>query len=387
MKIFVFAPGYPDHENLYANIFIRDQVNALYDCGNTVTVLHAKIYPSSKILSRVNHGIKCIKDEHAVRYVKPVKSFLYKAFPRCYARQCQECFEKLFEAAVKEQGMPDVVYAHFSCYAGFSACKIGERYNIPVVTIEHSGCFLTSNVGKWQLSCLKYSLTHSERFICVSSNQKEVINRISGGSYEIEVVPNMIDERFVYVPAPQSGSFVFLSVANLYKGKNIDFLVRAFCDEFGPEEDVFLRICGDGEQRRKIENLISKAGRNRDIVLLGRVGRDEIEQEYKNCNCFVLPSGHETFGIVYREALCTGAPIITTDHGGFSDSEWNDCMGLRIPVGDYQALKRSLRFMFENAGNYDREKIADISSQLYSRESVKKRLNNILSEACNRKRG
>ena len=41
---------------------------------------------------------------------------------------------------------------------------------------------------------------------------------------------------------------------------------------------------------------------------------------YEECDCFVLPSAGETFGVVYVEAMAAGLPVIATRCGGPEDS-------------------------------------------------------------------
>ena len=45
----------------------------------------------------------------------------------------------------------------------------------------------------------------------------------------------------------------------------------------------------------------------------------EIVKVYEECDCFVLPSAGETFGVVYVEAMAAGLPVIATRCGGPED--------------------------------------------------------------------
>ena len=46
---------------------------------------------------------------------------------------------------------------------------------------------------------------------------------------------------------------------------------------------------------------------------------DEVAEEMRRCDSFVLASEHETFGVVYIEALACGKPVIGTYNGGDED--------------------------------------------------------------------
>ena len=374
MKIFILAPGYPDEDNLSANIFIKQQAEALNEIGNQVVVLHCKIYPTSKFLAPVRHGYEVFQDGEIIRYRRELKSFLYKVFPMIHSIQCNKCFTKLYNNAVLDYGVPNVLYAHFSCYAGYAATRISLKENLPVVTIEHSGYFLKKKVGHWQKHCLKSVVVKSKAFLCVSEGQRKRIESLTGQHENINVLPNIIDRCFNYHPLVKKNGYIFLTVGNLYRGKRIKQLVEVFCNEFKRESNVMLYICGDGEERGVIEKLIRSYEMHNRVILFGRLRKEGILEKYIECDCFVLPSKHETFGIVYREALCVGRPIITTDHSGFSDSEWNEAFGLRIPIDDFKELGKAMRAMYNTADKYDAKTISDSSRRLYSEEAVKENL-------------
>ena len=42
----------------------------------------------------------------------------------------------------------------------------------------------------------------------------------------------------------------------------------------------------------------------------GRVSDDELQRLYRDCRCFVMPSRHEGFGLVFLEAMRAGKPCI-----------------------------------------------------------------------------
>ena len=58
---------------------------------------------------------------------------------------------------------------------------------------------------------------------------------------------------------------------------------------------------------------------------------------YKKCNCFVLLSEYETFGIVYREAMASGRPVIAVRNGGVEEN-WSDAFGILIDKNNYEVI-------------------------------------------------
>ena len=52
------------------------------------------------------------------------------------------------------------------------------------------------------------------------------------------------------------------------------------------------------------------------VRLLGALSREQARDELRGCDCFVLPSRHESFGVVLAEATACGRPVISTRCGG-----------------------------------------------------------------------
>ena len=282
-----------------------------------------------------------------------------------------------------QEGYPDVIYSHFSCWAGYTAVELGKKHHIPVVNIEHFNKFINDRADKNLVQGLKYVVENATCNIAVSGNLRRGMKRLTQTEKEITVVPNMINGGFVYTPPVEHEGFVFSAVANLNKGKRFDLLIRAFCEAFSSDENVRLLIGGSGEEKDSLLKLIAENQRQHQIQLLGRLDRAQTIALYQSSDCFALPSAYETFGIVWREAMAVGRPVITTDHGGWSPEEWSDDFGAMIPVDDQKALVDALKSVKENYSGYDLEKISQFSQSHYGAKEIGKRLEAILEKAIN----
>ena len=103
--------------------------------------------------------------------------------------------------------------------------------------------------------------------------------------------------------------------------------------------------------------------------------------QYIACNCFVLPSDYETFGIVYREAMAVGRPVISTKNGGIEEN-WEDKFGLLVPVGDKLALSNAMVKVYGNIENYDLEYISNKCLEKHSSEAVGFSIHTILKNVA-----
>jgi glycosyltransferase involved in cell wall biosynthesis len=69
----------------------------------------------------------------------------------------------------------------------------------------------------------------------------------------------------------------------------------------------------------------------------------ELARCYNRSDVFVFPSLQEGFGIPPLEAMACGIPVVTTDCGGVLDYALDGVNCLVVPVGDPQAIARSVQ--------------------------------------------
>ena len=377
MKILIIPTSYPDEQNRVRNVFIYEQAVALAKAGHDVRVLHPQKQPSRQLFSRMNNEIRTIREDYAIRYCCPVKTFMADRFVLFNKVLFVKAVYRLYDEAVADRWKPDVIYAHFSCWAGVAAVELGQKHKIPVVVMEHFSGYMCAKPQAKLVAGLDYVVKNADAVVCVSEKLKNKVLQLTNTKKNIQVVPNMIDHRFQYVNRNATEEFVFCSVCNLNERKRVKELVDAFCNAFDEKERVKLLIGGDGPEKRKITESIQRNHREHQIVLLGRLDRNETVDLYSKSNCFALVSAHETFGIVWREAMATGLPVITSDHEGWSTEDWSDDFGIMVPVDDEHALVKALKDMKENFMQYDGRKISAYCYANYSESVVAKQIEGI----------
>ena len=130
---------------------------------------------------------------------------------------------------------------------------------------------------------------------------------------------------------PGARKFNFLSVFDWQMRKGYDVLLRAYCAEFRPDDDValILKISTVNHPHAQVADLISyfiertlkmKLERSPQILLLtGMLPHAQFPRLYASANCFVLPTRGEGWGRPYMEALACGCPVIATRWSGHMD--------------------------------------------------------------------
>lgn len=379
MKIYVIPSWYKSKRYPENCIFIYEQVVSLVQLGHQVIVLSPQmiLHPCFK------QKVTIVNDENSTILYQKYWAGWPSHFPAFNIYNFQKSTEYLFEAAVLQYGFPDVIYAHFSYPAGLVATRVGCKYSIPVVVEEHYSGLMQGTMSKQMQRILSETIDNSHSFICVSSGLKKTIERQIGEKTNIKVISNMINPCFRYFP-PVEGCFTFLSIGSLIPRKGFDFLLRCFTDVF-KDTDVQLKIVGSGKEEKKIKRFIANNSMQNQIHLLGQLSREETLLQYQNCQCFVLVSQAETFGLVYREAMAVGRPVISTKHGGFSPENWHSEFGQLIDYGDVKALKKSLMQIYKNYKQYNFKRISELCLQMCDENVVIKQIELELQLALKRK--
>ena len=104
----------------------------------------------------------------------------------------------------------------------------------------------------------------------------------------------------------------FLAVGRLTKQKNFSFLINSFSIMLNRFKDITLTIIGDAaEEKELLEKLIVEKKLQNNVFLLGY--KKNMENLYKDYDCFILSSLHEEPGFVIIEAASNFLPLISSD--------------------------------------------------------------------------
>ena len=104
---------------------------------------------------------------------------------------------------------------------------------------------------------------------------------------------------------------ILISIGRLTKQKNFTFLISSFHKILLKYPDYVLIILGDGEQRKTLENLVSKLKMKDKVHILGY--QKNIYKFLKISHCFILSSLWEDPGFVLIEAALSNVNIISSD--------------------------------------------------------------------------
>lgn len=282
----------------------------------------------------------------------------------------------LYKKVEKEQGRPDIIYAHYLTNIAISV-DIKKKHGIPLVGIEHWSKLNADQLPYFVSLNGKKAYPHTDALISVSKTLSKRIYQHFG--IESVVVNNMVDtSTFVFNSLKsKEKDFIFTSVGRLDKAKGFDVLIRAF-KLAGFNEHVKLNIIGNGD-KKNLQCLIDNLNLRNQISLLGFMNREAITKEFQKSQAFTLASYGETFGVAYIEAMLMGLPVIATLCGG-PEEFVDETNGLLVPIGDEKALAEALKSMFSNINHYDRNFISQSCRNKFSPKAILYKLEKIFSE-------
>lgn len=149
---------------------------------------------------------------------------------------------------------------------------------------------------------------------------------------KIEYLPNGIDNYWLQNinHDPRKGHTI-LYIGDFTPNKNVHRLVQAIIQLRKKSEysDLKLVIVGGGKDKNKLtENLIKS--HPEFIEYLGKIyEKKKLSEIMRNCSIFAMPSIHETFGLVYIEALSQNLPVIYSKSQGI-DGIFDNTIGEKV---------------------------------------------------------
>lgn len=380
MNVFVIPSWYPDpRHGLRGGSFVEEAVHGLVTHEPSLRVDVSLWGQGSRELS-VTRLRGWLANPSASGPVRPVRR---EVMPRLIERfqpvwtwrhgvrrgnvvSVLRAVREQFAAARAEHGTIHVLHAHVSFPGGYIAWRLSRETGIPFVITEHMGPFPFAQFvrGGKVVDDVADPLRRARRVTAVSESLALAIRERTG--VEAVVIPNGVDEAF-FTPGPGSAEgFTFLTVAALQPGKGVEELLRAIAP-LGPLPGMRFRIGGDGAQAASLRALATRLGVAERVAWLGPLTREQVRDEMRACDAFVLTSRHESFGMVYAEALACGKPVIATRCGG-PESIVREANGVLVPVGDVAAIAGALAAFAKRERRFDAAAIrADFEARFASR--------------------
>lgn len=175
---------------------------------------------------------------------------------------------------------------------------------------------------------------------------------------------------------------VILTIARLnsLEHKGYDRVIKALplvLEEFPRAKYV---LVGKGSDTR-VDELLKNPVIKEHMVLTGRAENEELVDYYNIADVFVMPSKFEGFGIVHKEALACGKPVIASNQYGSREALLNGELGLTVDPDNIEEIARAIIKVFKkevSANILNKQWVRKKTLELYGIKSFNARVKNLV---------
>ncbi|WP_404788846.1 glycosyltransferase family 4 protein [Altericista sp. CCNU0014] len=161
------------------------------------------------------------------------------------------------------------------------------------------------------------------------------------GIQPIEVVHNGVPWRSLRSDLSDPPTVTY--AGRLVPEKGVDVLLRAIAILYAELPTVRLLIAGQGPDETRLRQLAQTLGIESQIVWLGHVSRDCMEEKFESAWVQVVPSSwEEPFGNVTTEAMMRGTAVVASHVGAQPEIIADGITGWLVPPGNVELLAQKL---------------------------------------------
>lgn len=388
MNVVIIPAFFQTKKNPTFGSFFMDQARALQKSGHHVSILYCDTYSVKCIKDFVQYEEENVKKTEGItiyrkKYFCPVKHGM-DGYRRAFTKGIIELYERYLHG-----GQVDIIHAHCCVWAGYAAMKLSEQTGIPYLITEHATLFQLhkDEISSKNNEYIKEAFCKAAKLVCVSGAFRRLLSDYRD---DIEVIGNVVNcSRFhITEKAHATEKTKFLTVCYMVdeamlQKKGIDILLKAWKIFSAKNPNATLTIGGGGQGKKKAVEWVKEYGIQDSVAFVGQLSRGQVAEQMQQCDCFVLPSRYETFGVVYIEAMACGKPVIAVRNGG-PDDFVKDFNGLLVEAEDVDSLADAMGSIVEHQEKYDARQIADFVQGNFSEQAIARQLEGLYHQILKR---
>src|SRR5690606_33990733 len=235
-----------------------------------------------------------------------------------------------------------LIHAHTWYSDGGVAYLLSKKYSIPyIITIRNTDINIFHKYLVHERSFGKKILERANDLIVISASykrrileqkslqdiQKELIKKL-------KIIPNGVDSYWIKNAVEKKTKdknrvFNVLFVGKFTNGKNVLTLQSAVNEINKGKTIVHLHLIGGGGKAHQ-QVLKQLKQHKRTMTYYGKIfDLSKLKEHFEKADIFAMPSKHETFGLVYVEAMLQGLPILYTANEGI-DGFYEEKIGEKV---------------------------------------------------------
>jgi D-inositol-3-phosphate glycosyltransferase len=227
----------------------------------------------------------------------------------------------------------DLIHSHYWLSGWLGRC-IQRSWDVPHIMMFHTLGAVKNAIGmgedepELRIWAEKQLAKDCHRIIAATEGEKEDLIRYCGASPgTISVIPcgvnldlfQPIDKEVARRQLGLDSDGIILFVGRIDPLKGIDRLLMAMTYLERRQGARLVIVGGDDDSEAELERLrgLTRELHIQDsVTFAGPVGHEELPSYYSAAQVCVIPSYHETFGLVALESLACGTPVVAAAVGG-----------------------------------------------------------------------
>jgi D-inositol-3-phosphate glycosyltransferase len=342
------------------NVYVRKVGEALARLGWQVDMFTRKTNPQDAAL--VQHGPHC----RTIRLVAGPETYIDR--DQLFAHMPE--FVAAFQRFQSQNGLRyPLIHSHY-WMSGWAGLQLRQQMPVKLVHTYHSLGAVKYQAGvpippvaQHRLRVERQILESCDRVVATSPQERDDLRRLVSQCGRTQVIPCGTDVDNFQVLSKQEARAqlqwfhrvpVVLYVGRFDPRKGLETLVRAMAhlrdQNISSLAEMRLVIVGgsdphqaDGQERRRIEALVSELGLTDWVDFAGMIGHDRLPLYYSAADVCVVPSHYEPFGLVAIEAMACGTPVIASDVGGLSFTVVPEETGLLVSPRDVMGFAAAMQ--------------------------------------------
>ena len=249
----------------------------------------------------------------------------------------------------------DLVHAHFLFSDGAAALQLKRDVGIPfVVAVRNTDLNVFMKYRPDLRGTMRDVVMESSKVVCLTpAYGKRFAESVDGRTrseleQKIEIIPNGIRPNWFsteLAECPGGESLKIICVQDGSRNKNVRGLVSA-ASILARSQRVHLTIVGASPKASELTHDEPQL----QIELVGRVDCwRQLAGLYRCHHVFAMPSFHESFGLVYIEAMSQGLPIVHSRGEGPSGLVESGSVAAEVDPRDPQAIADGILIVFQHA--------------------------------------
>lgn len=174
------------------------------------------------------------------------------------------------------------------------------------------------------------ALRSASRVVALTERYRLEADIEAGLGRRVSVIADAVDAEAFHCPLPVADLRAFRAEHGIPDDRPIVSFIGRISPEKGWQDlprlverlsakGVFLLICGDGPDRRKLETALAAISRPGSWAIAGFVSPEDVKKAFRISRVMVLPSRREVLGSVLLEAMAAGVPAVAYAVGGVGD--------------------------------------------------------------------